>query len=92
MFLLPCSSGPYLMVLGMLAKAVSAETLSYLVVYNIIFIMPMLLITIAIYLGKTTAETMGEVKERYIREIHLISGIIMFLLFLLMLNEIFRFF
>jgi len=92
LFLLPCSSGPYLMVLGMLAKAVSAETLSYLVVYNIIFIMPMLLITVAVYLGKTTAETMGEVKERYIREIHLISGIIMFLLFLLMLNEIFHFF
>jgi len=92
LFLLPCSSGPYLMVLGMLAKEVSAETLSYLVVYNIIFIMPMLLITIAIYLGKTTAEKMGEAKERYIREIHLISGIIMFALFILMLNEVFHFF
>jgi len=92
LFLLPCSSGPYLMVLGMLAKSATAETLSYLVIYNIIFILPMLIITIAIYLGKTTAETMGEIKEKYIREIHLISGIIMFLLFLLMLNETFRFF
>ena len=92
LFLLPCSSGPYLMVLGMLAKAVSAETLSYLILYNIIFIMPMLLITVAIYLGRTTAEKMGEMKDKYIREIHLISGIIMFALFLLMLNEIFHFF
>jgi len=90
LFLLPCSSGPYLMVLGMLAKSATAETLSYLFIYNIIFILPMLIITVAIYLGKTTAETMGEIKERYIKEIHLISGIIMFLLFLLMLNEIFH--
>jgi len=90
-FLLPCSSGPYLMVLGMLAKSATTETLSYLLIYNMIFIMPMVVITIAIYLGEMTAERMGEMKEKYIREIHLVSGVILFFIFILMLNEIFHF-
>lgn len=88
LFLLPCSSGPYLMVLGMIAKAATIKTLTYLLVYNLFFVLPMLLITISVYLGKTTIEQVGKTKDRYIRQVHLVSGIILFILFLLMLNQL----
>ena len=87
LFLLPCSSGPYLMVLGMLSKSASFESISYLIIYNFVFILPMLIITIAIYLGKTTVDKMTDLKETYIREIHLLSGIILLIMFLFMLKE-----
>ncbi|MCI0503419.1 hypothetical protein L0Y65_01770 [Candidatus Micrarchaeota archaeon] len=87
LFLLPCSSGPYLLVLGMLAKAATMQTIGYLVLYNLFFILPMVVITVAVYLGKTTIEKVNETKEKYIRLIHLVSGIILFFLFLLMLGQ-----
>lgn len=90
-FLIPCSSGPYLIVLGMIAKAVTLKTMTYLLVYNAVFIAPMIAITLLIYFGKTTVENVGEAKEKYIKQLHLISGIILFGLFLVMLNEIVKF-
>ncbi len=87
-FLIPCSSGPYLIVLGQLAKSATLQTVSYLILYNFIFILPMLLLTILIYFGKTTVEKVGAAKEKYIRIIHLISGIILFILFFLMMYQL----
>ncbi len=86
-FLLPCSSGPYLMVLAMVSKAVTLQSFTYLVVYNLVFILPMVLITFAVYFGYTTVEKVGDAREKYIRQIHLVSGVLLFLLFLFMLNE-----
>ncbi len=88
LFLLPCSSGPYLMVLGMLANAVTMQALLYLVLYNIIFVLPMIAIAAIVYMGRTTVEEIGDMREKYIRQIHLFSGIILFCLFLLMLYQI----
>jgi cytochrome c biogenesis protein CcdA len=76
------------MVLSMLSKSVSLQTISYLLLYNFIFVLPMVLITVAIYLGKTTAEKMGDLKETYIREIHLLSGVILLVMFIFMLKEL----
>ncbi|MEM3364252.1 MAG: hypothetical protein QXS93_01950 [Candidatus Micrarchaeia archaeon] len=90
LFLLPCSSGPYLMVLGMIAKSATLQTFTYLAVYNLFFILPMIVITILIYFGKTTVEKIGEMKEMYVRQIHLVSGIILFALFILMINELLK--
>ncbi|MBN1169659.1 hypothetical protein JXA56_01410 [Candidatus Micrarchaeota archaeon] len=87
-FLLPCSSGPYLVVLGMIAKAATLQTLSYLLLYNFFFVLPMLMISIGIYFGKASVEQIGEAKEKYIKHIHLFSGIILLILFLIMLNQI----
>lgn len=83
-FLLPCSSGPYLIVLGMLKESLSMQALMYLIIYNIVFVLPMFLIVVGIYKGLTTVEDMTELKNKYIKEVHLISGIILFILFLLM--------
>jgi len=87
-FLIPCSSGPYLVVLGMIAKAATLKSLSYLILYNFFFVLPMLIITIAIYFGKTSAEQIGAAKEKYIKHIHLFSGLILLVLFLIMLNQL----
>lgn len=84
LFLLPCSSGPYLAVLAIISKAVTLQAMSYLLLYNIIFVLPMLITIIAIYFGYTTIEKIGEAKEKYIRQIHLVSGVVLFLLFLYM--------
>ncbi len=92
LFLLPCSSGPYLLVLGMLAKAATIQTIGYLVLYNLFFILPMVIITVAIHIGKTSVEQVGEMKEKYIRQIHLFSGVVLFLLFLLMLGQLLGYF
>ena len=59
LFLLPCSSGPYLTILGYL----SAQELTsrmwgyiYLTVYNLIFVAPMVVISLLVGLGYSTAE------------------------------------
>jgi cytochrome c biogenesis protein CcdA len=90
LFLLPCSSGPYLMVLAMLAKAISLQSIAYIIAYNLIFILPMILITLIIYLGRANAEDVHGLKEKYIREIHLISGLILLALFLIMASQLFH--
>ncbi len=84
LFLIPCSSGPYLAILAIISKAVTLQAMSYLVLYNLIFILPMVVITFAIYFGYTTVEKIGETKEKYVRQIHLVSGIVLFLLFVYM--------
>ncbi len=88
LFLLPCSSGPYLMVLSMIAKSVTLKALLYLVLYNFVFILPMVAIASLVYMGRTSVEEIGDMKEKYIRQIHLFSGIILFCLFILMIFQI----
>jgi len=87
LFLLPCSSGPYLVVLSLLAKAKTFGHIMYLVVYNFFFILPMLLITMIIGIGVASPEKVQEAKEKHIKNIHLISGLIMFLLFILLVLQ-----
>ena len=77
LFLLPCTSGPYIVILGLLAKAASKNyAILLLLLYNFIFILPMLLITLAIYLGITTTEKLEEWRTEKLRVLHLITGII----------------
>ncbi len=87
LFLIPCSSGPYLVVLGMIAQAATLQTVAYLLLYNFFFVLPMIVITVAIYYGKTTVEQIGNAKEKYIKHIHLVSGLILIILFIIMLIQ-----
>jgi len=59
LFLLPCSSGPYLTILGYLSSESQSLNLRgyiYLTVYNLIFILPMVIIAGLIGFGYSTAE------------------------------------
>jgi len=77
LFLLPCTSGPYIVILGMLANKVTlAKTISYLLLYNLIFVSPMVLITLAVYKGFNPARA-EEMRQKRLRVLHLIAGIIM---------------
>ncbi len=81
LFLLPCTSGPYIVILGLLAKtATKSYAMGLLLLYNLIFVLPMLIITSAIYFGFTTTEKAEEWRTRKLKILHLIAGIIMLLL------------
>jgi len=73
--LLPCSSGPYVVALGMLA-AHSIRNLLLLAYYNLIFVSPMILITFLVAFG-TSPEKVMKWKEKHIKELHLIAGILL---------------
>ncbi len=80
LFLLPCTIGPYVLTGGILAQLTFLETIPWLILYNIIFVLPMLAITVAIYIGYTTVEATSEWKELNIKKLHLMAGIVMLLL------------
>ncbi len=81
LFLLPCTSGPYIVILGLLADVATRNyAIPLLLLYNFIFIMPMLLITFGIYFGITTTKTAEQWRTRKLRVLHLIAGIIILLL------------
>lgn len=77
LFLLPCTSGPYLVILGLLAKKTEiTKAIFLLLLYNLVFILPMIIITLAIYLG-VRAKKLEEFRQRNIKILHLIAGAIM---------------
>ncbi|MFA5175756.1 MAG: cytochrome c biogenesis protein CcdA [Candidatus Nanoarchaeia archaeon] len=89
LFLLPCTSGPYIVILGLLAKAATrANAVPLLLLYNLIFILPMLIITLAVYFGITTTEKAEEWRTRKLRTLHLITGSIILLLGIVMLASV----
>jgi len=92
LFLLPCSSGPYLMVLSMLEGGLTANAVGYLLLYNFVFVLPMILITLGVYKGITTVEQIKNLRNENIRKIHLLSGVILFIIFLIMVIHLFGFF
>lgn len=89
LFELPCTGGPYLFILGLLAeKATQAAAIPVLLLYNLFFVFPLLLLTGMIYLGLSNVEKADEWKERNIRNLHLIAGLIMLVLGLMCLLKI----
>ncbi|MCR4329031.1 MAG: hypothetical protein NUV65_00620 [Candidatus Roizmanbacteria bacterium] len=80
LFLLPCTSGPYIVILSMLAKqTLQLKALAYLLLYNLIFITPMIAITLAVYLGYSPKK-IEEIRQKHLRTVHLIGGIILLLI------------
>ena len=80
LFLLPCSSGPYFTILWYL----SAESSSlnhrgyvYLLVYNLIFILPMLVIAGLVEFGYATVDHLAKIKHEKTKLIHLIVWLLM---------------
>ncbi len=77
LILLPCTSGPYIVILGMLAKkATQLKAVSYLLLYNLIFISPMVLISLAVYKGFDPNKA-EQIRQKRLRTLHLIAGIMM---------------
>jgi cytochrome c biogenesis protein CcdA/glutaredoxin len=90
LFLLPCTSGPYIVILGLLAETTTRDhAIILLLLYNLIFILPMIIITLAIYLGFTTTEEAEKWRQGRLKHLHLIAGAILLLLGIGMLVAIF---
>ncbi len=81
LFLLPCSSGPYIAILALLSKTTTRTTgILYLLFYNLIFILPLLVITLGVHLGFTTTARAERWRSARLGKLHLVSGAVMFLL------------
>jgi len=85
LFLLPCTSWPYLVILGYLSSQnanIDNWGYIYLFIYNLFFILPMLLITIIVGSWKKSTQQLEQYRDNNIEKIHLIVGILMMLLWL----------
>jgi cytochrome c biogenesis protein CcdA len=79
-FLLPCSSWPYFTILWFLSaqsKELHSRWFLYLVIYNIIFVLPMLIIAILVSFGRASVDKLAKMKHQNTKLIHLIVGILM---------------
>lgn len=80
LFLLPCTIGPYIIASGKLSVLSFLASIPWLILYNLIFIIPMIVITLIIYFGVTNVEKVGGWKEKNIKKLHLVEGVILILL------------
>ena len=79
LFLLPCTIGPYIIASGLLSELGTLGALPWLLYYNILFVLPMLFIVGLVYHGFAKIDEVSGWKERKIRYLHLIAGILMFI-------------
>ena len=78
LFLLPCTMGPYFIASLLLAKGGILAAIPWLIYYNLIFISPMILITLLVYFGFSRVEKISGWKDKHVKMLHLIAGIIIF--------------
>lgn len=80
LFLLPCSSWPYFTILGYLSSQSSNLTTRwylYLIVYNLIFVLPMFAIAVLVGFGYASVDKLAKIKHEKTKLIHLIVGLLM---------------
>ncbi|MDO9540275.1 MAG: cytochrome c biogenesis CcdA family protein [Methanocalculus sp.] len=74
---LPCTGGIYLAILGLISDRMTfAEGLPYLILYNVIFVLPLLIALFIVYYGRAPGY-METWRTRYNRLIRLLMGIFM---------------
>lgn len=88
-FELPCTGGPYIVILGLLAKEVTRTTgIAYLFLYNLVFVTPLVILSITIYKGLATTEKLESIRQDKIKVLHLIAGILMLIIAVAMILSI----
>lgn len=79
LFLLPCTIGPYIVASGLLSEIGFLQTIPWLIYYNLIFVLPMIAVTLIVFWGFSRIEDIDGWKARNIKRLHLIAGILLFL-------------
>ncbi len=75
---LPCTGGPYFFALGILSKwGMTPAFFAYLILYNLIFVSPLILIAALVYMGKLTVEKASDWQAKNSRRLHLVVGVLM---------------
>jgi len=85
LFLAPCTMAPLLVATETLSSLGLIGAMPWLLYFNFIAILPLLAITIVIYIEFTTAENVAQWREKNIKRLHLVAGIIFFLVGLIIL-------
>jgi len=85
LFLLPCTMGPYIVASGLLADLGTLGALPWLLYYNLVFVLPMIIIVFIVYSGFARVEDVSGWKDRNVKILHLIAGILLFLIGLALL-------
>lgn len=81
---LPCTGGPYLAITAILAKSFDMKAFIYLLIYNIIFILPLLVILLLLYFGTSTLK-LKQWRQKNRRWMNLSSGLLMISLGILLI-------
>ena len=90
LFLLPCTSGPYVIIIGMLGRTVSrARAIPLLLFYNAVFVLPFVLITLGVGLGLTTTARVERWRTGSLSRIRIVSGLFLLALGLILLILVF---
>lgn len=76
---LPCTGGPYLAITALLAKSFDQQAMIYLLIYNFIFVLPLLIILLLIYFGASTL-VMKKWRQEKRKWMNLASGLLMIFL------------
>jgi cytochrome c biogenesis protein CcdA/glutaredoxin len=78
LFELPCTGGPYFVILSLLAeKTTQTQAIPLLLLYNFFFILPLLIITFLIFVGYSSVDKIENWRNKNLRVLHLVAGIIM---------------
>jgi cytochrome c biogenesis protein CcdA len=75
-FLLPCTIGPYVICGGILCPLGLLKAIPLLLLYNFIFIFPMLIMVLIIYFGLSKVKDVSSWQARNIKYLDLVSGIV----------------
>lgn len=87
LFLLPCTSGPYIVIISMLSRSVTRmQAIWLLLLYNLIFILPFIIITLVVGLGLSSTERVEEFRLARLEKLHLATGLVMFALGTIMIT------
>jgi len=76
-FLTPCTAGPYFVAGGVLSTISLFTAIPYLLLYMIAFISPMIMITLVVYFGFKKVEDISGWREKNIKRLHWIAGLIL---------------
>jgi len=75
---LPCTGGPYLFILGLMAeKTTQPSAIPILLYYNLLFILPQILIALLVYFGLSHAQRMADWRQKSTKPLHLAIGLAM---------------
>lgn len=78
LFLLPCTSGPYIVIIGMLSNlATRMQAVWLLLLYNTVFVLPFIVITFAVGFGFTTTKKVDKWRQERLLKFRLITGLLM---------------
>jgi len=91
LFELPCTGGPYIVILGLLAKEVTRDVgIFYLLLYNLVFVSPLIILSLIIYKGFSTTKKLEKIRQGKLKILHLIAGILMLAIAVVMIISVLK--